>query len=150
MPETVEILSTHNNIVGIKEAVDSKERIDDLISISSNNQNFQLFSGDDPSFIKMIQKGGDGVISVAANVVPNKISKICKLVEEKKHDEATFIDGTLSNLYDLLFIESNPIPVKWMLFKMNLIKNSIRLPLEELDKIYQEDITNEMLKLKLI
>ena len=150
LPETVEILSTHNNIVGIKEAVDSKERIDDLISISSNNQNFQLFSGDDPSFIKMIQKGGDGVISVAANVVPSKISEICKLVEEKKHDEATFIDGTLSNLYDLLFIESNPIPVKWMLFKMNLIKNSIRLPLEELDEIYQEDIINEMLKLKLI
>ena len=150
LPETVEILSTHNNIVGIKEAVDSKERIDDLIAISSNIQNFQLFSGDDPSFIKMIQKGGDGVISVAANVVPNKISEICKLVEEKKHDEATFIDNTLSNLYDLLFIESNPIPVKWMLFKMNLIKNSIRLPLEELDKIYQEDITNEMLKLKLI
>ena len=129
LPETVKILSTHNNIVGIKEAVDSKERIDDLISISSNNQNFQLFSGDDPSFIKMIQKGGDGVISVAANVVPNKISEICKLVEEKKHDEATFIDNTLSNLYDLLFIESNPIPVKWMLFKMNLIKNSIRLSL---------------------
>ena len=150
LPETVEILSTHNNIVGIKEAVDSKERIDDLITISSNNQNFQLFSGDDPSFIKMIQKGGDGVISVAANVVPRKISEICKLVEEKKHDEATFIDNTLSNLYDLLFIESNPIPVKWMLFKMNLIKNSIRLPLEELDEIYQEDIINEMLKLELI
>ena len=150
LPETVKILSTHNNIVGIKEAVDSKERIDDLIAISSNNQNFQLFSGDDPSFIKMIQKGGDGVISVAANVVPNKISEICKLVEEKKHDEATFIDNTLSNLYDLLFIESNPIPVKWMLFKMNLIKNSIRLPLEELDEIYQENIINEMLKLELI
>ena len=150
LPETVKILSTHNNIVGIKEAVDSKERIDDLIAISSNNQNFQLFSGDDPSFIKMIQKGGDGVISVAANVVPNKISEICKLVEEKKHDEATFIDNTLSNLYDLLFIESNPIPVKWMLFKMNLIKNSIRLPLEELDELYQEDIINEMLKLELI
>ena len=150
LPETVEILSTHNNIVGIKEAVDSKERIDDLITISSNNQNFQLFSGDDPSFIKMIQKGGDGVISVAANVVPSKISEICKLVEEKKHDEANFIDNTLSNLYDLLFIESNPIPVKWMLFKMNLIKNSIRLPLEELDEIYREDIINEMLKLELI
>jgi 4-hydroxy-tetrahydrodipicolinate synthase len=150
LPETVEILSTHNNIVGIKEAVDSKERIDDLIAISSNNQNFQLFSGDDPSFIKMIQKGGDGVISVAANVVPRKISEICKLVEEKKHDEANIIDNTLSNLYALLFIESNPIPVKWMLFKMNLIKKSIRLPLEELDEIYQEDIINEMLKLKLI
>ena len=150
LPETVEVLSTHSNIIGIKEAVDTEERINDLISISSDNHNFQLFSGDDPSFIKMIKKGGDGVISVAANVVPGKISEICKLIEEKKYDEAVSIDSTLSNLYDLLFIESNPIPVKWMLFKMNLIKNSIRLPLEELDKIYQEDITNEMLKLKLI
>ena len=79
-----------------------------------------------------------------------KYLRYVNLLKKKKHDEATFIDNTLSNLYDLLFIESNPIPVKWMLFKMNLIKNSIRLPLEELDKIYQEDITNEMLKLKLI
>ena len=150
LPETVEILSTHNNIVGIKEAVDSKERIDDLIAISSKNQNFQLFSGDDPSFIKMIQKGGDGVISVAANVVPSKISKICKLIKDKKYDEAININDALTNLYDLLFIESNPIPVKWMLFKMNLIKNSIRLPLEELDEIHQENIINEMLKLKII
>ena len=150
LPETVEVLSTHSNIIGIKEAVDTEERINDLISISSNNHNFQLFSGDDPSFIKMIKKGGDGVISVAANVVPSKISEICKLIEEKKYDEAASIDSTLSNLYELLFVESNPIPVKWMLFKMNLIKNSIRLPLEELDEIYQEDIINEMLKLKLI
>ena len=60
------------------------------------------------------------------------------------------LNNTLSNLYDLLFIESNPIPVKWMLFKMNLIKNSIRLPLEELDEIHQENIINEMLKLKII
>jgi 4-hydroxy-tetrahydrodipicolinate synthase len=150
LPETVEVLSTHSNIIGIKEAVDTEERINDLISISSDNHNFQLFSGDDPSFIKMIKKGGDGVISVAANVVPGKISEICKLIEEKKYDEAVSIDSTLSNLYDLLFVESNPIPVKWMLFKMNLIKNSIRLPLEELDKRYQENVINEMLKLKLI
>ena len=150
LPETVEVLSTHSNIIGIKEAVDTEERINDLISISSDNHNFQLFSGDDPSFIKMIKKGGDGVISVAANVVPGKISQICKLIEEKKYDEAVSIDSTLSNLYDLLFVESNPIPVKWMLFKMNLIKNSIRLPLEELDKRYQENVINEMLKLKLI
>ena len=149
LPKTVQVLATHNNIIGIKEAVDTKERIDDLIAISSNNH-FQLFSGDDPSFIKMIQKGGHGVISVAANVVPRKISEICKLVEEKKYDEANIIDNTLSNLYDLLFVESNPIPVKWMLYKMNLIKNSIRLPLEELDEIYKENIINEMLKLKLI
>jgi 4-hydroxy-tetrahydrodipicolinate synthase len=56
----------------------------------------------------------------------------------------------LSNLYDLLFIESNPIPVKWMLYKMNMIKNSIRLPLVALDKKYQENIMSEMLKLKLL
>ena len=150
LPETVEILANHSNIVGIKEAVDSEERIDNLIAIASKNSDFQLFSGDDPSFTRMIQKGGDGVISVAANVVPRKISEICKLIEGKRYDEAISIDNSLSNLYDLLFIESNPIPVKWILFKMKLIKNSIRLPLEELDEMHHENIMNEMLKLELL
>jgi 4-hydroxy-tetrahydrodipicolinate synthase len=98
----------------------------------------------------MIKKGGDGVISVAANVVPNYISKICAFAKNNQFDEAIEIDNLLSDLYDLLFIESNPIPVKWMLYKMNLIKNSIRLPLVNLNAKYQDKILDEMLKLKLI
>lgn len=149
-PSSVKILSEHKNIVGIKEAVGDPKRIDDLIQISSNNEDFLLYSGDDPSFLSMLKKGGDGVISVAANVVPEYISDICSSALEEKFDIAEELDNKLSTLYELLFIESNPIPVKWMLYKMELIQKSIRLPLIELDKKYHENILSEMLKLNLL
>ena len=149
-PSSVKILSEHKNIVGIKEAVGDPKRIDDLIQISSNNEDFLLYSGDDPSFLSMLKKGGDGVISVAANVVPEYISDICSSAFEEKFDIAEELDNKLSTLYELLFIESNPIPVKWMLYKMELIQKSIRLPLIELDKKYHENILSEMLKLDLL
>ena len=149
-PSSVKILSEHKNIVGIKEAVGDPKRIDDLIQISSNKEDFLLYSGDDPSFLSMLKKGGDGVISVAANVVPEYISDICSSALEEKFDIAEELDNKLSTLYELLFIESNPIPVKWMLYKMELIQKSIRLPLIELDKKYHENILSEMLKLNLL
>ena len=149
-PSSVKILSEHKNIIGIKEAVGDPKRIDDLIQISSNNEDFLLYSGDDPSFLSMLKKGGDGVISVAANVVPEYISDICSSAFEEKFDIAEELDNKLSTLYELLFIESNPIPVKWMLYKMELIQKSIRLPLIELDKKYHENILSEMLKLNLL
>ena len=149
-PSSVKILSEHKNIVGIKEAVGDPKRIDDLIQISSNNEDFLLYSGDDPSFLSMLKKGGDGVISVAANVVPEYISDICSNAFEEKFDIAEELDNKLSTLYELLFIESNPIPVKWMLYKMELIQKSIRLPLIELDKKYHENMLSEMLKLNLL
>ncbi len=149
-PSSVKILSEHKNIVGIKEAVGDPKRIDDLIQISSNNEDFLLYSGDDPSFLSMLKKGGDGVISVAANVVPEYISDICSSALEEKFDIAEELDNKLSTLYELLFIESNPIPVKWMLYKMELIQKSIRLPLIDLDKKYHENMLSEMLKLNLL
>ena len=150
LPSSVKVLSEHNNIIGIKEAIGSEERINELIEISSRNKNFLLFSGDDPTFLSLLEKSGDGVISVAANVVPNCISRICSFVAEGRNSEAIILDKKLSNLYELLFIESNPIPVKWMIYKMGLIKNSIRSPLFELDIKYQENTINEMLKLELL
>ena len=150
LPSSVKVLSEHNNIIGIKEAIGSEERINELIEISSRNKNFLLFSGDDPTFLSLLEKGGNGVISVAANVVPKDISRICSFVVEGRNSEAIILDKKLSNLYELLFIESNPIPVKWMIYKMGLIKNSIRSPLFELDTKYQENTINEMLKLELL
>ena len=150
LPSSVKVLSEHNNIIGIKEAIGSEERINELIEISSRNKNFLLFSGDDPTFLSLLEKGGNGVISVAANVVPKDISRICSFVVEGRNSEAIILDKKLSNLYELLFIESNPIPVKWMIYKMGLIKNSIRSPLFELDIKYQENTINEMLKLELL
>ena len=150
LPPSVEILSKHKNIIGIKEAVATDERIARLIEISKNNENFLLFSGDDPTYLNMLKKGGDGVISVAANVVPKMISNICKYVFEQNDDDADQLNNKLTVLYQLLFVESNPVPVKWMLYRMNKIENSIRLPLVELEDKYKENIISEMLKLNLL
>ena len=150
-PKTVDILSSHKNIVGIKEAVDDMSRIKELVDISKNSEgNFFIYSGDDPTFMESMNIGTHGVISVAANVIPKSISNICKLMKNDSFDEARLLNINNSNLYKLLFTESNPIPVKWMLFRMGLIQNSIRLPLIELDKNFHDEITSEMLKLELL
>ena len=148
-PDTVEILSRHENIIGIKEAVNNKERMKKLKKISELNKDFLVFSGDDETFLDLLSLGGNGVISVAANVIPKGISEICKHYANNEN-YAVELNKKYKYLYELLFIESNPIPVKWMMYKMGLIKNSIRLPLIELDQKYQEIITNEMLKLELL
>ena len=150
LPETVEVLSEHNNIIGIKEAVNSKKRMKQLLNISlEKDGEFLIFSGDDESFLDLLILGGHGVISVAANVIPNTISQICSQFKINQ-DEAIKLNNKYKKLYELLFIESNPVPVKWMLYKIGLIQNSIRLPLIPLDKKYQENIASEMLKLELL
>ena len=98
----------------------------------------------------MLELGGHGVISVAANVVPKYISEICSLYLDNKIKNAQLINAKLTKIYDLLFIQSNPIPVKWMMYKMGLIQNALRLPLTELDEKYKEIIISEMLKLELL
>ena len=149
-PETVSILSEHKNIVGLKEAVDDIERIKELVKISNNSTDFAILSGDDPTFMNALIEGAHGVISVAANVIPKSISQICKYIRENNISEAKKLNEVNSNIYRLLFVESNPIPVKWMLTKMGMIENSIRLPLIELDETYHDEILSELNKLKLI
>ena len=150
LPETIEVLSEHNNIIGIKEAVNSTKRMKQLLNISlKKDGEFLIFSGDDESFLDLLILGGHGVISVAANVVPNIISQICSQFKINQ-DETIKLNNKYKKLYELLFIESNPVPVKWMLYKIGLIQNSIRLPLIPLDKKYQENIASEMLKLELL
>ena len=87
---------------------------------------------------------------MAANVVPSYISKICSLNLSHQFDEAKDLNSTLENLYELLFVESNPIPVKWMLNKMKRIQSGIRLPLVPYNEVFHEKTINEMIKLKLI
>ena len=149
-PETVSVLSEHKNIVGLKEAVDDIERIKELVKISNNSSDFAILSGDDPTFMNALIEGAHGVISVAANVIPKSISQICKLIREDNIEEAKKLNEFNNNIYRLLFVESNPIPVKWMLTKMGMIENSIRLPLIELDETYHDEILSELNKLKLI
>ena len=152
-PDTVMRLASHQNIVGIKEALDSSERLSELIRISqsvADQKNFSVFSGDDPSFSSFMANGGDGVISVAANIVPKYISQICSLNLSDQFDHAEELNSILKNLYELLFVESNPIPVKWMLNKMGRIQSGIRLPLVPFNQVFHEKTINEMIKLKLI
>ena len=153
MPETVMRLANHQNIVGIKEALDSSERFSELIKISqsiADQKNFSVFSGDDPTFNSFMANGGDGVISVAANVVPSYISQICSLNLSGQFDEAKELNSILENLYELLFVESNPIPVKWILNRMKRIQSGIRLPLVPYNESFHEKTINEMIKLQLL
>ena len=153
MPETVMRLANHQNIVGIKEALDSSERFSELIKISqsiADQKKFLVFSGDDPTFNSFMANGGDGVISVAANVVPSYISQICSLNLSDQFDEAKELNSILENLYELLFVESNPIPVKWILNRMKRIQSGIRLPLVPYNESFHEKTINEMIKLKLL
>jgi len=151
LPSSVSVLSKHKNIIGIKEAVDDESRIKKLVQISQNaDSNFSVFSGDDPTFMDSMLLGTHGVISVSANVSPKSHSEICYAVKNGDYEKAKILNEHNLNLYRLLFVESNPIPVKWVLYKMNLIKNAIRLPLMELDETFHEEILSEMIKLKLL
>ena len=151
LPSSVSVLSKHKNIIGIKEAVDDESRIKKLVQISQNADSyFSVFSGDDPTFMDSMLLGTHGVISVSANVSPKSHSEICYAVKNGDYEKAKILNEHNLNLYRLLFVESNPIPVKWVLYKMNLIKNAIRLPLMELDETFHEEMLSEMIKLELI
>jgi 4-hydroxy-tetrahydrodipicolinate synthase len=151
VPSSVQVLSEHKNIIGIKEALDSMDRIKELVKISSHaSNNFSIYSGDDPTFMESLALGAHGVISVAANIVPKSISDICSMVKSNNLNGAKELNFINKELFRLLFIESNPIPAKWMLYKMGLIQNAIRLPLVELDGTYQDDVMSEIKKLGIL
>ena len=152
-PETVARLCSHPNIIGIKEAVDDLARLNELLSISErvrDQKYFSILSGDDPTFCEFMSQGGDGVISVAANVLPKEISQICSLNLEGHLADAQELNEMYASIYELLFVESNPIPVKWILEQMQKINSGIRLPLTTLDSQFHDAIKNEMIKLKLL
>ena len=152
-PETVARLCSHPNIIGIKEAVDDFTRLNELIGISAivrDQKYFSILSGDDLTFCNFMSQGGDGVISVAANILPRQMSQICSLNLEGHFSDAQELNEMYTSIYELLFVESNPIPVKWMLEHMKKINSGIRLPLINLDPQFHDAIKNEMIKLKLL
>ena len=121
----------------------------DLCKEEINSDRFFLYSGDDFSSLEFLKNGGHGTISVTSNIVPDIVSEICKFVDTN-YSKAKELDDSLKVLNKNLFCESNPIPVKWMLYKMGLIDNILRLPLIELDTKYHEIVSAEMIKLQLI
>jgi len=151
-PETVLRLSSHKNIIGIKDATGDMKNHSEVLKLCKEeieNNNFLLYSGDDFSSLEFLKNGGHGTISVTSNIVPDIVSEICKLVDTN-YSKAKELDDSLKVLNKNLFCESNPIPVKWALYKMGFIKRGIRLPLVELNDSFKEPLENSLKKLNLI
>ncbi len=127
LPETVERLAKVANIVGIKEATGDLQRAQEVIE--RVEPGFLVYSGDDATAVELMLMGGKGNISVTANVVPRAMSDLCKAAMAGDTAAARAINDRLMPLHKALFIESNPIPVKWALHEMGLIPDGIRLPL---------------------
>jgi|TARA_B110001469_G_scaffold122967_1_gene134331 4-hydroxy-tetrahydrodipicolinate synthase len=144
--ETVILLSQLSNIIGIKDATGELERIDFLKDKVKNN--FIFISGDDLSFLDYMERGGCGVISVTANVKPDLMHNICNSILNGDIKKSKNINNQLSSLHEAMFIESNPIPVKWLLNYLGLINEGIRLPLVELDKKYHTNLIEAFKSIK--
>jgi len=144
LPETVGRLAGFSNIVGIKEATGKLERINEIKQYTDGK--LDLFSGDDPTAKDFMLKGGKGVISVTANVAPQLMVSLCSAALHQKVEEAEAIDSQLAELHKALFLESNPIPVKWALNKMGLIGEDIRLPLTFLSEKHYFSLETAMKK----
>jgi len=125
--DTVVRLSQVKNIVGIKEATGSVERVQDLMK--RVRKDFLVFSGDDATCLSYMLLGGHGVISVTANVAPRLMHEMCVAARAGNAAQAITINNRLLGLHRNLFLESNPIPVKWALGRMGRIAEGIRLPL---------------------
>lgn len=138
LPETVARLSRHPNIFGIKEATGSMERLQEIKALV--DRGFMLYSGDDFTVLPFIEQGGHGVVTVSGNVAPAAMARLCALASSGEHEQAKALDDTLQPLNDALFVESNPIPVKWAVSQLGLIKPHIRLPLTEFDARYHEQM----------
>ncbi|WP_337881394.1 4-hydroxy-tetrahydrodipicolinate synthase [Rheinheimera sp.] len=138
-PETVAELAQVPNIVGIKEATGSFERLAQLKALCPAD--FVLLSGDDATCCDFMLQGGKGVISVTSNIAPALMAQMCALALAQQQDAAHQTDQKLQALHRDLFIESNPIPAKWALLKMGLIADDMaRLPLTRLEPIYHSVI----------
>lgn len=141
-PETVGRLASVPNIIGIKEATADLARVERIRELCGKD--FMLVSGDDATTREFILRGGDGVISVTANVAPRSMHDMVELALKGDKEGSKAIDDRLAGLHKNLFVEANPIPVKWALNKMGLIDKGIRLPMTWLSEQYEGTVLEAM------
>ena len=141
--ETVVKLSKIDNIVGIKDATGDMGRGSDLINMLPDG--FMVYSGDDATSMALMMLGAQGVISVTANVVPRECQDVCDFVVAGEFQKARLMNERISQLNTDLFIEANPIPVKWALSEMGKINKGIRLPLVDLDQQYYKTVRSALI-----
>lgn len=142
LPETVERLAQIKNIIGIKDATSKMERAADMKQRCGND--FLIWSGDDDTALELMLRGADGVISVTANVAPQKMHEVCQAVFAGDKTRAQQLNDLLMPLHKNLFLEANPIPVKWGLYEMGRIPEGIRLPLLPLNAKFHDEVRNAL------
>jgi len=142
--ETVVRLSSLKNIVGVKDATGDLVRGEALIK--SVPVDFAVYSGDDPTAVALILMGGKGNISVTANVAPKAVAKAAEFALKGDSEQAEAIDKTISLLHVNLFLESNPITVKWACSQLGLCHEGIRLPLTPLSEQHHVAVRNAMVQ----
>lgn len=138
LPETVQRISAIENVIGVKEATGDLSRITRIQELCGSG--FGVYSGDDATACEAILLGALGDISVTANVAPAAMSAMCAAALRGEAEQARELDAPLRGLHSQLFVESNPIPVKWALAEMKLMASGIRLPLTPLSSQYHDDV----------
>lgn len=142
LPATVGRLSAIDNIVGLKDATGDLDRLNANLAVVDNT--FDLYSGDDETGTEFMLRGGHGVISVTNNIVPEQMAVMCEAALAGDRTMAESLNQPLTGLHKNLFLEANPIPVKWALAQMNLIPAGIRLPMTELATEFHQPLREAM------
>ncbi|MDO6460276.1 4-hydroxy-tetrahydrodipicolinate synthase [Granulosicoccaceae sp. 1_MG-2023] len=142
LPETTARLAGVKNIVGIKEATGTLERIRTLLELCPDD--FAVMTGDDATAMESLLAGARADISVTANVVPQAMHEMCAAALRGDRAAAEAIEARISSLHRTLFLESNPIPVKWALTEMGKMPGGIRLPLTPLDAQYHATLRDSL------
>ncbi len=143
LPETVKRLSAVDNIIGIKDATGDLDRLAETQALLAD-ADFALYSGDDETGTEFMLRGGDGVISVTTNVAPKAMAAMCEAALAGDRELAESLNQPLTGLHSRLFLEANPIPVKWALMDMKLIPPGIRLPMTVLAEKYHQPLREAM------
>lgn len=138
LPETVARLAELDNITGIKEATGSVERAQQIVELCGDR--LAVYGGDDPIAMELMLKGASGNISVTANVAPAIMHQLCEASMAGDQEQAAALNDRVKLLHERLFLESNPVPVKWALYRMGLIGRGIRLPLVELNAAFHDQV----------
>lgn len=137
--DTILKLAEHSNVIGLKDATAELERM--IYLYKYKPQRFKLYSGDDATFLPFMLAGGSGVISVTSNVLPQAMLQIAMHVQNFNYNDASRLNNSIFEIYRALFVESNPIPVKWLLYNMGLIGTpALRMPLTTLAANYQSHV----------
>lgn len=137
--ETIAVCAEHENVIGLKDATGDLSRVESMRKLAGDD--FLLYSGDDGSSLEFVELGGDGCISVTANLAPKAMHEIMTSALRGDMPGATKLNDPLKLLHKRLFVESSPMPVKWAAKQMGLIDSAYcRLPLDEMDPRFETDV----------